>query len=148
MKSGDEGELTSIKSNFFQEHLVLSKDGLWHTSQKRYLWTTMWIFIFIQILTACGWEGLYDDVIKFISEDVVGMYNLKSTKPSGTTDNSDVSDVGTPTIITVTLNDLATIVGSSECNDYFGSLHPLRSHSLKATLGNEYIVTKCFVIKT
>ena len=36
----------------------------------------------------------------------------------------------------------------SECNDYLGSLHPLRAHSLKATPGNEYIVTKYLVIKT
>lgn len=35
-----------------------------------------------------------------------------------------------------------------EGNEYLGSLHPMKSHSLKATPGIEYIVTKCFVIKT
>jgi hypothetical protein len=35
-----------------------------------------------------------------------------------------------------------------ECSEYLGSLHPLKSHSLKATPGTEYLVTKCFVIKT
>ena len=37
------------------------------------------------------------------------------------------------------------LIHVSECNDYLGSLHPLRSYWLKATPGNEYIVTKCFV---
>ena len=40
------------------------------------------------------------------------------------------------------------LIHVNECNEYIGSLHPLKSHSLKATPGIEYIVTKCLVIKT
>ena len=40
------------------------------------------------------------------------------------------------------------IIYVSDKNELLGSLHPLRTHSLRSKPGTLYIVTKCIVIKT
>ena len=74
----------------------------------------------IQLLVACQREGLFEDVIKFVSENVASVYNLSSKQPLATSTSAHVSD-GT-TIIEDTLNNLATIVSDLSLKEVYNDI--------------------------
>lgn len=64
-------------------------------------------FCLTQLLLACGREGLFDDVLRFLSEKVVPMYNIQSKQPQPV---SEDTPSGVPPVINDTFSDLAKIV--------------------------------------